>query len=117
MPKSKRCVKWRVSRALIWHNIARCGPSLNLPYTFFTKPQKLQLTRGAKLVEVLKQGQYSPRPVEEQVAILWTAGQGYLDDVEDSDIARFQAEYVKYVRSVGAPDSKAFAPRRQLMTT
>lgn len=66
------------------------------------KATKAQLTRGAKLVEVLKQGQYSPWPVEEQVAILWTAGQGYLDDVEDRDIARFQAEYIKYVRSVGA---------------
>ncbi len=67
------------------------------------KATKAQLTRGAKLVEVLKQGQYSPWPVEEQVAILWTAGQGYLEDVEDGDIARFQTEYVKYVRSVGAP--------------
>jgi len=67
------------------------------------KATKAQLTRGAKLVEVLKQGQYSPWPVEEQVVILWTAGQGYLDDIEDGDIARFQAEYAKYVRSVGAP--------------
>ncbi len=66
------------------------------------KATKAQLTRGAKLVEVLKQGQYSPWPVEEQVVILWTAGQGYLDDIEDGDIARFQAEYAKYVRSVGA---------------
>ncbi len=67
------------------------------------KATKAQLTRGAKLVEVLKQGQYSPWPVEEQVVILWTAGQGYLDDIEDGEIARFQVDFAKYVRSVGAP--------------
>ncbi|MBK6766256.1 MAG: F0F1 ATP synthase subunit alpha [bacterium] len=67
------------------------------------KATQAQLTRGAKLTEVLKQGQYSPWPVEEQVVILWTAGQGFLDDIPNGEIARFQTEFMKYVRSVGLP--------------
>ncbi|MCC6477473.1 F0F1 ATP synthase subunit alpha [bacterium] len=65
------------------------------------KATQAQLTRGSKLTEVLKQGQYSPWPVEEQVVILWTAGQGFLDDVPNNDIAKFQIDFMKYVRSVG----------------
>ncbi len=65
------------------------------------KATQAQLTRGAKLTEVLKQGQYAPWPVEEQVVILWTAGQGYLDDIPNGEIAAFQVEYMKYLRSVG----------------
>ncbi|MBK6909614.1 MAG: F0F1 ATP synthase subunit alpha [bacterium] len=78
------------------------------------KATKAQLTRGAKLVEVLKQGQYSPWPVEEQVVILWTAGQGYLDDIEDGHIARFQTEFAKYVRSVGAPILEGIRTKKAL---
>jgi F-type H+-transporting ATPase subunit alpha len=78
------------------------------------KATKAQLVRGAKLVEVLKQGQYSPWPVEEQVVILWTAGQGYLDEVEDNDIAKFQSEYMKYVRSVGAPILEGIRTKKAL---
>ncbi|MCB9366122.1 MAG: F0F1 ATP synthase subunit alpha [Calditrichaeota bacterium] len=67
------------------------------------KATQAQLTRGAKLTEVLKQGQYAPWPVEEQVVILWTAGQGFMDEIPNTEISAFMAEYMKYVRSVGAP--------------
>ncbi len=78
------------------------------------KATQAQLTRGAKLTECLKQGQYSPWPVEEQVVILWTAGQGFLDDVANEEIARFQVEFMKYVRSVGAPVLETIRTKKAL---
>ena len=49
-----------------------------------------QLNRGARLVEVLKQGQYEPVPVEEQVAIIFVAGQGFIDDVPVDRVREFR---------------------------
>jgi F-type H+-transporting ATPase subunit alpha len=59
---------------------------------------RAQLDRGSRLVELLKQPQYSPYPVEEQVASIWAAGQGHLDDVPVEDIRRFESEYLDYLR-------------------
>src|SRR5690606_18486236 len=42
---------------------------------------RFQLERGARMTEILKQDQYKPMPVEEQVAIIWAGTNGYLDDV------------------------------------
>ncbi|MDQ2874790.1 MAG: F0F1 ATP synthase subunit alpha [Actinomycetota bacterium] len=53
---------------------------------------RAQLDRGARLVELLKQGQYSPLAVERQVVSVWTGTSGYLDDVPVADIARFESE-------------------------
>ena len=52
--------------------------------------QKL-LARGARLTELLKQGQYSPMPVEEQVASIFAGTQGFLDTVETRDVVRYEA--------------------------
>jgi F-type H+/Na+-transporting ATPase subunit alpha len=60
-----------------------------------------QLTRGQRLTEVLKQGLFSPWPVEEQIAILWSATHGYFDDVAPDDVKKFEAELLKYFRSAG----------------
>ncbi len=60
-----------------------------------------QLTRGARLTEVLKQGQYAPWPVEEQVAILWVATRGYMDDIPVEAVGKFQADLQKYFRTSG----------------
>jgi F-type H+-transporting ATPase subunit alpha len=57
-----------------------------------------QLTRGARLMELLKQGQYSPFPVEEQVVSIWAGTNGYLDDVPVEDISRFEAEFLEHLR-------------------
>ena len=54
---------------------------------------KNQLLRGQKLTEVLKQPQYNPLSVAEQVSILFAANEGILDDVATSDIARFKKEW------------------------
>jgi F-type H+/Na+-transporting ATPase subunit alpha len=56
-----------------------------------------QLNRGKRWVEVLKQGPYSPVPVEKQVAIIFAAGNGYLDDVKVEDVRRFEAEFMRYL--------------------
>ena len=57
---------------------------------------KKQLLRGQKLTEVLKQPQYNPLSVAEQVSILFAANEGVLDDVDNSDIARFKKEWFVY---------------------
>ena len=51
---------------------------------------RAQLDRGARLVELLKQPQYDPYPVEDQVVSIWAGGNGYLDDVPIEDIGRFE---------------------------
>jgi F-type H+-transporting ATPase subunit alpha len=55
---------------------------------------RAQLDRGARLVELLKQGQYSPMPVERQVVSVWAGTNGYLDDVPVADIGRFESEFL-----------------------
>ncbi|KHL04939.1 F0F1 ATP synthase subunit alpha [Sinomonas humi] len=57
-----------------------------------------QLTRGARLMELLKQGQYSPFPVEEQVVSIWAGTNGYLDNVPVEDVRRFEAEFLEYLK-------------------
>ena len=59
---------------------------------------RAQLDRGARLVELLKQPQYAPYPVEEQVVSIWAGGNGYLDDVPIEDIGRFETEFLEYLR-------------------
>ena len=60
-----------------------------------------QLRRGQRLVATLNQPQYSPWPVEEQVAAIWAATNGYLDQIEVADVPRFHAELVEYLRAEG----------------
>ena len=59
---------------------------------------KAQLTRGARLTALLRQPQYTPYAVEEQVVSIWCGTNGYLDDLEVSDILRFEAEFIDYLR-------------------
>jgi len=58
---------------------------------------RAQLDRGARLVELLKQRQYSPLPVERQVVSVWTGTNGYLDDVPVADVARFESELLDFI--------------------
>lgn len=58
---------------------------------------KAQLTRGERLVEVLKQGQFTPYPLWKQVSIIYAATNGYLDDLELSQIADFEAGLFPYI--------------------
>ncbi|MFC3052728.1 F0F1 ATP synthase subunit alpha [Kordiimonas pumila] len=60
--------------------------------------QKL-LNRGARLTELLKQGQYSPLPVEEQVVSIFAGVNGYLDKVATSAVTRFEEQFLAEIRS------------------
>ncbi|UZN04454.1 F0F1 ATP synthase subunit alpha [Cellulomonas sp. S1-8] len=59
---------------------------------------RAQLTRGARLMELLKQGQYSPYPVENQVASIWAGTKGKLDDVPIEDVRRFETDLLDHLR-------------------
>ena len=59
---------------------------------------RAQLKRGAVLTELLKQPQYSPYPVEDQVALVWAGTKGKLDDVAVEDVKRFESELLDHLR-------------------
>ena len=58
---------------------------------------RAQLDRGARLVELLKQPQYDPFPVEEEVCSIWAGTTGQLDDVPVEDVHRFETEFLDYL--------------------
>ena len=66
------------------------------------KATKAKLDRGARLVELLKQPQYMPQPVQEQVASMFAATRGLMDDVAVEDIRRFEAEFFEFMRNAKA---------------
>jgi F-type H+-transporting ATPase subunit alpha len=57
-----------------------------------------QLSRGARLVEVLKQPQFSPMPVEEQVMALYVATRGFIDDVPIGRVREFESKFLAHLR-------------------
>jgi len=59
---------------------------------------RAQLDRGARLVELLKQSQYSPYPVERQVVSVWAGTGGFLDDVPVEDVRRFESEFLDFIQ-------------------
>ena len=67
--------------------------------TELDKATQNQLARGARMVEVLKQTQYSPMPVEEQVMVLYAATRGFMDDVPVSRVKEFENKFLEYLRA------------------
>ena len=63
------------------------------------KTTKAQLFRGQRLVEILKQDQYAPVPVERQIVIIWAGGNKYLDDLEISQVGKFERELYTYIET------------------
>jgi F-type H+/Na+-transporting ATPase subunit alpha len=63
------------------------------------KATQARLTRGQRLMEIMKQNQFDPMPVEKQVAIIYTATKGYLDDIPVEDVRRFEKEFLSYLDS------------------
>jgi F-type H+-transporting ATPase subunit alpha len=61
------------------------------------KASQDQLARGSRLVELLKQPQYSPFPVEQEVVSIWAGASGELDVVPVADIRKFEREFLDYV--------------------
>ena len=60
-----------------------------------------QLTRGSRLMELLKQNKNKPFPVEEQIAVIFAAINGYLDDIEVKDVRKVEQDYLAYLKSGG----------------
>ncbi len=58
-----------------------------------------QLERGARMVEILKQGPYSPVPVEKQVVIIYAGANGYLDDLPVNEVTKFEAELLPFIEA------------------
>src|SRR5436853_916306 len=63
------------------------------------KASQAQLARGQRLVELLKQNQFSPLPVEKQVLSIYAGVNGFLDDVAVPDVRRFEAELVRFIEN------------------
>jgi F-type H+-transporting ATPase subunit alpha len=57
-----------------------------------------QLDRGQRLVELLRQPQYSPYPVEEQIVSIWAGTKGHFDEVPVDDVLRFERDFLDYLR-------------------
>lgn len=63
------------------------------------KASQQQLARGRRLVEILKQGQYQPARVEEQVAVIWGATHGYVDHIPERDVKRWEKEMLEFLKT------------------
>jgi F-type H+-transporting ATPase subunit alpha len=73
------------------------------------RASRAQLERGARLVELLKQPNYTPYPVEEQVVSIWAGTAGKVDDIPVADIRRFESEFLQYLRHSHAGVLQAIA--------
>jgi len=78
------------------------------------KTTQAQLTRGEKMVEILKQGQSQTLPVEKQIAIIFMGTQGFLDDVPLKEIGRLELEFLQYIETKYAHILKDIAEKKQL---
>jgi F-type H+-transporting ATPase subunit alpha len=72
------------------------------------------LNRGARLTELLKQGQFSPLKVEEQVVVIYAGVNGYLDALPVSEVGRFEQEFLRNIRSSHADILEAVRNEKQL---
>jgi len=63
------------------------------------KESRARIEKGQRLVEILKQDQYSPMPVEEQIAILYAAINNYLNDIPVEEVKRFEKEYLDFMKT------------------
>ena len=75
---------------------------------------KAQLERGARMVELLKQGQYSPFSVERQVASIWAGTTGKMDSIPVPDIRRFEAEFLDFIARERKGINDAISSTREL---
>ncbi len=92
------------------------------------KATQLQLARGVRMVELLKQGQYKPMPVADQVLSIYAGVNGYLDDVPVDKVLQFEADFLHYVQqnhaelkkevtTIGKIDDKVGGRLKEIITT
>ncbi len=77
------------------------------------KATQAQLARGERLVEVLKQGQYVPLPVEKQIVIVYAAVNGYLDEIPVSEIKRYEEELYHFMDGTHPEVGKAILDKKE----
>jgi F-type H+-transporting ATPase subunit alpha len=82
--------------------------------TELDKATQAQLDRGARLVELLKQPQFKPMPVEQEVMVIYAGTKGYLDDVPLNRVQQFQSEFLTYVDQRAGGLGKALAEKKEL---
>ena len=73
------------------------------------KNTQAQLTRGERMVEILKQGQYTPVNVEKQVAVIFAASKGYIDGVDVDKVAEYESGLFDYLEANSGDDLKELA--------
>jgi len=73
-----------------------------------------QLNRGKHLVEILKQGQYHPLPLEKQILIIFAGTKGYLDDIPVEQCRKFEEELYRYAENAHRPLLEAIATKKVL---
>ena len=73
-----------------------------------------QLNRGARLVEILKQGQYVPLPVEKQVVAIFAVNNGYVDEYETTDVQRYESEMISFMESSYADVLSTLAEKKAI---
>src|SRR5881392_3410176 len=82
--------------------------------TELDKATQSQLDRGARLVELLKQPQYKPMPIEQEVIIIYAGTQGYLDDVPLNRIFEFQTKLLAYIDASASDLRRSLAEKKEL---
>src|SRR3954454_15662606 len=82
--------------------------------TELDKATQAQLDRGARLVELLKQPQYRPMPIEQQVIVIYAGTQGYLDDVPINRVQEFQNAFLAYVDASAPQLRQALGTKKEL---
>src|SRR5690349_8424397 len=82
--------------------------------TELDKATQAQLDRGARLVELLKQPQYKPMPMEQEVMVIYAGTKGYLDDVPLNRIDQFQKDFLTYVDQRAAGLRAGLAEKKEL---
>jgi F-type H+-transporting ATPase subunit alpha len=75
---------------------------------------KRQLDRGQRLVEVMKQGQFAPQPVEKQITIIYAATNGHLDALPVAAIQRYERELYPFLEAKHADTLKLVREKRDL---
>ncbi len=73
-----------------------------------------QIERGKRMVELLKQGQYVPMSMEDQVSVLFAATQGYIDDIPVESIRKFEDEFLRYMNDRKADVKKELADKKAI---
>jgi F-type H+-transporting ATPase subunit alpha len=72
------------------------------------------LSRGSRLVEILKQGQYVPLSIERQITILYAATSGYIDNLPESELGRYEVELFRFIDNRHPQLFKLILDKKQL---